>query len=69
MRDIWKDALVGSVGFGAAFAAFVFLGPLRSLVNADERLPLKAGFIAAVALAISREISQSLSKRATSPHA
>jgi uncharacterized membrane protein YeaQ/YmgE (transglycosylase-associated protein family) len=58
MRGIWKDTLLGLLGFLVAFMAFVFLGPLHTFVNSDEGLPLKAGLMMAAVLPFLRELSR-----------
>jgi hypothetical protein len=57
MRGIWKDTLVGLLGFLVAFMAFAFLGPLRAFLNSDEGL-LRAGLVTAAALPFLRELSR-----------
>ena len=62
VRGIWKDALLGLLGFSIVFGAFAFLGPLRAFANSDEG-PLKASLIAAVALPILRQLFQFIRSR------
>ena len=62
VRGIWKDALLGLLGFSMVFGAFVFVGALRAFVNSDEG-PLKASLIAAVALPILRQLFQFIRSR------
>jgi uncharacterized membrane protein YeaQ/YmgE (transglycosylase-associated protein family) len=72
MRGIWKNALLGLLGFLVAFMGFIFFGPLRAFVNSDERLPLQAGLVTAAALPFLRELARFIrtkrSRTATQSH-
>ena len=63
MRGLWKDALVGALGFLVSFVArvaFASLGAIRSSINADDGLPLKAGLFVAAVIPILRHALQAV---------
>jgi hypothetical protein len=62
VRGIWRDALLGLLGFLVVVAAFAFFGPLRTFASSDE-VPLEARLAAATAAPVLREFCRFIRSR------